>query len=185
MFAAMTTIFLVCALLGGGILVLQLFASLLGLGLGMDAEHHVADGAVDGLNLLTVRGLAAALAFFGITGSGVLAAGLGTVLATVLGVVAGAAAATAVALVLRRLRNLETDGVVRIEGAVGLSGRVHVRVPDGAREPGKVLLTLQERLVEVPAVSLDGELPTGTAITVVGVAGPDTVEVVRTPDPGE
>ena len=60
---------------------------------------------------------------------------------------------------------------------------MHVRVPGGGR-PGKVLLTIQERLVELPAVSLDGELPTGTAVTVVGVSGPDTVEVVRTPDPG-
>ena len=49
---------------------------------------------------------------------------------------------------------------------------------------GKVMVTVQDRLVELPALSLDGELPTGTDVTVVGVADGGTVEVVRTPDVG-
>jgi hypothetical protein len=61
---------------------------------------------------------------------------------------------------------------------------VHVKVPGGPNRPGKVLLTVQDRLLELPAVSLDGELPSGTEVIVVGVADGDTVEVVRTPDPG-
>lgn len=180
----MPTLFLVCALLGGGVLVLQLFASVVGLGLDVDGDHHAPHDLADGLNLLTVRGMAAGVAFFGIAGSGALAAGFGVPLATVAGLLAGGVASVAVALVMRRLRNLETDGVLRIEGAIGLPARVHVRVPGDAKARGKVLLTVQERLVELSAVSLDGELPTGTAVTVVGVSAPGTVEVVRTPDPG-
>ena len=180
----MATLFLICAIFGGGVLVLQLLASMVGFGLDVDGDHSGAHDMAEGLNLLTVRGLAAALAFFGIAGRGALAAGLGLTVATVLALLAGGIAAVAVAAAMRQLRNLETDGVVRIEGAIGQSARVHVRVPGGAGRPGKVLLTIQERLVELPAVSLDGELPTGTAVTVVGVSGPDTVEVVRTPDPG-
>ena len=73
---------------------------------------------------------------------------------------------------------------IRLERAIGQSARVHVKVPGGPDRPGKVIMTLQDRLLELPAVSLDGELPTGTEVAVVGVADGDTVEVVRTPDPG-
>ena len=152
-----------------------------GAGDGSGESGGNADSA-DGLQLLTVRSLAAAIAFFGIAGRSVLALDLGVVLATLTGVAAGLAAATAVAAAMRQLRNLESDGVVRIEGAVGRSGQVHVRVPaDAGAGAGRILLTLQNRLVELPAVTLDGELPSGTPVTVVGLSDPETLEVVRTP----
>ena len=97
---------------------------------------------------------------------------------------AAALAALAVAALVRLLRNFDSDAVVRLERAIGQSARVHVRIPGGDGQPGKVIMTVQDRLLELPAVSLEGELPTGTEVTVVGVADGDTVEVVRTPDPG-
>lgn len=178
----MATLLLACALLGGTVLVLQLILGLVGAGTDHDLHHP--SGLDDGLHLLTVRGVAAALAFFGITGRGLLAAGWSILPATAVAVGAGLLAALATAWAMRLLRNLESDGVVRLERAVGQSARVHVRVPGGRGQPGKVLLTLQDRLVELPAVSLDGELATGTPVTVVGLADAGTVEVVRTPDPG-
>ena len=194
----MATLFLVAAVLGGSILILQLVLSVIGMEMGHDVDHAgVGDGdsagdssgdadSADGLQLLTVRSLAAGIAFFGIAGRSVLALELGVLLATAAGVAAGLAAAAAVAAAMRQLRNLESDGVVRIEGAVGRSGQVHVRVPaDAGAGAGRILLTLQNRLVELPAVSLDGELPSGTQVTVVGLSDHETVEVVRTPDPGE
>lgn len=186
----MATIFLVCAFLGGAVLLLQLALGVLGLDhSGADADleldHDSAGGDhLAGFNLLSVRSLVAAVAFFGITGRGALAAGRGLPLATLLALFGGVAAAVIVAALMRLLRNLDRDGVVRIEHAVGLPARVHVRLPADRTSPGKVMLTLQERLMELPAVSLDGELATGTEVTVVGLAGPDTLEVVRTPDPG-
>ena len=181
----MATIFLLCAVLGGGVLVLQLALALLGLDHG-DAhlDHEVGGGLTGGLNLLSVRSIVAAVAFFGIGGRGALAAGLGIVPATAVAVGTGAVAAVAVAAVMRLLRNFDSDGVVRIERAVGLPARVHVGLSEDRSRPGKVMLTLQDRLLEVPAVSLDGELSTGTDVTVVGLADGDTLEVVRTPEPG-
>ena len=174
----MPEIFVACAVLGGCVLLLQLAATLLGL----EADH--ADGELaEGLHLFSVRAIAAGVAFFGVAGRAALAAGAGTLAATAAAVGAGAAAALAVAWGMRRLRNLDSDGAVRIERAVGQPGRVHVRIGGGA-SLGKVMVTVQDRLVELPALSLDGELPTGTDVTVVGVADGGTVEVVRTPDVG-
>jgi hypothetical protein len=181
----MATVFLVCAVLGGGALLLQLAASLLGLEHGdVHVEHELGGELSGGLNLLSVRSLVAAVAFFGIGGRGALAAGLGVLPATAVGVGTGAVAAVAVAAVMRLMRNFDSDGVVRMEGAVGRPARVHVGLSEDRARPGKVMLTLQDRLVEVPAVSLDGELPTGTEVTVVGLADGGTLEVVRTPEPG-
>lgn len=177
----MATFFLVCAVLGGSVLVLQLVLGLVGVGLDADVDHP--HDLADGFDLLTVRGLAAATAFFGVAGRWAMAAGLGIVPSTLLALVAGGVAAAGVAVVMRQLRRFESDGVVRIERALGQPATVHVRVPaDGGA--GKVTLTLHDRFVELAAVSLDGELPTGTPVTVVGVAGPDTLEVVRTPETG-
>ncbi|HEU4631348.1 MAG TPA: hypothetical protein VFS08_16470 [Gemmatimonadaceae bacterium] len=182
----MATLFLVCAVLGGSALLLQLAASLLGLEHGdVHLEHAAGAGLAGGLNLLSVRSLVAAVAFFGIGGRAALAAGLGTTPALLVALASGGVAAVAVAAAMRLLRNFDRDGVVRIERAIGQPARVHVRLPADRSRPGKVLLTLQDRLVEVPAVSLDGELPTGTEVTVVGLAAPDTLEVVRTPEPGD
>ena len=178
----MASFFLACAVLGGSVLVLQLVLGFVGAGLDhdIDSGHDVAGG----FNLLSVRGLAAGAAFFGVAGSGALAAGLGLVSSTLLALAAGGVAAFATAWLMRTVRRFESDGVLRIEGAIGQPARVHVRLPAEPDSPGKVILTLQDRIVELPAVSLDGELPTGTPVTVVGLAGNDILEVVRTPETG-
>lgn len=176
----MAQLLLACAVLGGGVLVIQLAIGLLGL----DADAGDSPDAAAGFHLLTVRGIAAFVAFLGIGGRGALAAGLGLPASLGIGVGAGALAALGVAALTRALRNFDSDGVVRMERALGQPGTVHVKVPGGPERPGKILLTVQDRLLEVPAVSLDGELPTGTPVIVVGLADPGTVEVVRTPDPG-
>ena len=64
----MTTLYWICLLLGGGIVVLQFGASLLGLD--HDAPH---DGfghgpASEGLQLFSLRALSAGVAFFGVGG---------------------------------------------------------------------------------------------------------------------
>jgi hypothetical protein len=71
----MTTFFVVCAALGGGVLVVQLLLGLLGVvdaggdmdaGGGHDGGHgHI---AAEGLDLLSVRALSAGVAFFGLGG---------------------------------------------------------------------------------------------------------------------
>lgn len=178
----MAAFFLACAVLGGSVLVLQLVLGLVGAGLDHEFDHG--HDVADGFNLLSVRGLAAAAAFFGVTGRGALAAGLGLAPSTLLALAAGGVAAFATAWIMRAMRRFESDGALRIEGAIGRPARVHVRLPAEPDTPGKVILTLQDRVVELPAVSLDGELPTGTPVTVVGLAGSDTLEVVRTPETG-
>jgi hypothetical protein len=181
----MTTFFLVCAVLGGGVLLLQLVLGLLGV------DHHHELGGVhghdmaEGLNLLSVRALSAGVGFFGIAGLAFHARNWAPWLALPLALAVGGLATVGVAVVMRGLLRLEDDGMVRVQDAVGQSARVYVGIPGARKGAGKVLMTLQNRTVELQAVTAQGDLPTGTEVTVIDVVGPDTVEVVVTPTLGE
>ena len=180
----MQTFFLTCAILGGGILIVQLVLGLLGIAhIGADHDTHVhhAEDAAAGLNLLSVRALCAGLGFFGIGGMAGLATGFGLLAALPLGIVLGFGAMLGTALITRWMLTMEDDGSVSIHGAVGTTGTVYLTIPGGRAGTGKVLLTLQNRTVEYQAVTSQGALPTGASILVVDVVGPDTVDVV--PDP--
>ncbi len=182
----MQTFFLSCAILGGGILLVQLLLGVLGIVHdGLDAHHDGdaghGEGASEGLNLLSVRALSAGFGFFGVGGLAGLATGFGLLAALPIGIALGLAAMIGTALVTRWMLTLEDDGSVSIHGAVGTTGTVYLAIPGERQGTGKVLLTLQNRTVEYQAVTSRGALPTGASILVVDVVGPDTVDVV--PDP--
>ena len=185
----MSTFFLACAVLGGGLLVLQLVLGALGIGdHELNAAHDGHDGhdghgaPHEGLHLFSFRALTAGLAFFGVGGLAGMATPLGLLAAIPLALLFGAAATVAVAVTMRAMLRLEDDGTVRVEGAVGQSGDVYLTVPAARSGVGKVHLTLQNRLVELQAITTHTDaLPTGARVLVVDVVGPDTVDVV--PDP--
>lgn len=181
----MTTFFVTCAALGGAVLLLQLLLGLFGIGGDHDTEHHDGhagkEGMSAGLNLLSVRALSAGVAFFGVGGLAGLSTGFGLFAAVPLALIAGSVAAVAVAAVMRAMLRLEDDGTVLIHGAIGTSGTVYLTVPGERGGVGKVHVTLQNRLVELQAVTSQRALPTGSRVLVVDVVGPDTVDVV--PDP--
>ncbi len=173
--------FWVCALSGGGFILLQ---SLMGLmGADDDGDHGHAPHTGDGLDLLSLRAIAAGLTFFGLTGLAALEWGFPRVLALPAATVAGLGAALGIAYVMRGMKRMESDGVLRVEGAVGHPATVYLSIPGGRGAPGKVHLFLQGRTVEMNAVSRD-PLPTGASVVVVDVVDPDTLEVAPQPQLG-
>jgi hypothetical protein len=175
----MSGIFLFCAALGGGVLVLQLILSMVGL-----VDHDFGDthhgDAGDALNLLSVRSLSAGLAFFGLTGMGLQALGFHVLLAIPVAAVAGVTAAVLVAYAMRLMLSMEEDGTFDIQRIVGASGTVYLSIPAARAGPGKVHLTVDGRHLELPAVS-EYPLATGAQVMVVEVIGSETVEVVPSP----
>jgi hypothetical protein len=182
----------VCALTGGTLLACQFLLGLVGVGDHHDAggDHDVQgsgghDGADDQdgqhslfLGVLTFRGVAAALTFFGLTG---LASAVNwqhePELSLGFALAGGAAALFGVAYLMRLLHRLKSDGTVHIERAVGQSGTVYLAIPGHKAGKGKVTLRLQNRTVEYQAVTPHQQLATGSQVVVTGVLGPDTVEV--------
>jgi len=84
---------------------------------------------------------------------------------------------------MRSFLKLESDGSLRIANAIGCAATVYIPIPGGESAPGKVTLTLQNRTVELDAVTRGEPLPTGADVTIVDVRDDGVLEVVPTPNP--
>ncbi len=206
----METFFLLCAFIGGVILLFQFVMTLIGFGAeelgldGMDADHggmgdaadaaHATDAGGDHhlmehdtsslFKMFTFRSMVAAVAFFGMAGMASSKAGLDSFTTLGIAAVAGAAALYFVAWMFQAMHRLTEEGNMRIERAVGLPGVVYIPIPGGKTGAGKVQLKLQNRIVELRAVTSEPDkLPTGASVVVVDVINANTVEVemVRQP----
>ena len=198
----METLFLVCAVIGGTLLVCQFLFGLLGLGghhdlggghdLHIDASHdvghgdHPADDAHHGsvlVGMLTFRAVVAALTFFGLAGLAALGVGLPPVASLAVALAAGAGALVLVASLMRAIARLRSDGTVRVERTVGQTGTVYLSIPAHKAGVGKVTVVVQNRTMEYQALTAGDELPTGARVVVAAVISPDTVEVLPAPIP--
>ena len=195
----MTWLFLICAVVGGTVLVCQFVLTLVGLGgdhadFSHDVPHdfsagdaHAGDPAGHDAHgdhgsswlfgVISFRTLVAAATFFGLVGYAAESAGLGMGPQLVLAVAAGIGAMYGVHWIVRTMGRLAEDGTVRVRSALGQEGTVYIPIPAAKAQAGKVQLKLQNRLVEYEAVTSGGQrLATGTKVRVVGIAG-NTLEV--------
>lgn len=175
----MSSIFLACAVLGGGLLLVQLLAGVVGVGLDTDVSDagHTAFG--DGLNLFSVRALSAGLAFFGIAGMGAFSVGVPPLLALLVALPVGVVATIAVAFLLRTFTRFDMDKTPQLVAAIGERATVYLPVPGEEQGAGKVHVVVQGRLLECPAVTTHQEtLPVGRAVIVTDVRETGTLEII-------
>jgi hypothetical protein len=180
----MDTVFLICAILGATLLVCEIVAGMFGFGhdsdtdVDTDTDADYGDGHGDSFfGMLSVRTLTAAVLFFGLGGLSAQYYGADELPAFGVACGSGLLALYLVAVAMRSLKGLKSDGTARIDRAVGHTGTVYLRVPGAKTGSGKVHLMLQNRTVEYQAVTAGDELPTGKPIKVVAVVNSDTVEV--------
>jgi hypothetical protein len=208
----MATVYGICAVLGGTVLLCQFVMALIGLSgdhdlsnvdgdMDFDAHggashghsgHHgqsTQDGHHHGstwfFGVITFRTVVAALAFFGLTGLAARSSGVGGSQTLLVALAAGVGAMFVVHWLMQQMSRLHADCTVRIDAAVGATGTVYLKVPGHNRGAGKVQLNLRNRTVEIEAMTAGDEIPTGAQVVVLGVAGPDLVEVGRAPAPSE
>jgi hypothetical protein len=209
----MELLFLFCAIVGGMVLLFQFATTLLGMGAhelgldGMDAAHAGdAAGAADAIDahsvdgghhlvehdtsalfkLITFRSLVAAVAFFGMAGMASLRGGLDPFTSLGIAMLSGAAALYLVGWLFQSMHKLSEDGSLRIEHAVGLSGTVYIPIPPSKSGAGKIQLKLQNRIVELRAMTSEPDrLLTGASVVVVDVLNANTVEVELAREPAK
>ena len=188
----MATLFLICAVAGGTLFVCQFVMLLLGVGHhdvaaghhGDAVGHHDAHGTSAGSmvwHLLNLRSIVAAVAVFGLAGMAAQSAKLTAPLPVLTGVGGGLIAAILAAVLTSMLRKFDAEGTAHIESARGATGTVYIPIPGDSAGSGRVQLELQNRIVELSAVTPKSSLETGTKIVVVDVVDPDTVEVIAVP----
>jgi len=188
--------FLLCAVIGGTILICQFVLTLVGLGgdhsvdFSHDVAHDFGGGAGDAhgtdgsghdatghgsswlFAAISLRTLVAAVTFFGLAGMAARSAEQDVLIQLVLAALAGIGAMYGVHWLITAIGRLGNDGTLRVKGALGQEGTVYVPIAGSRAQAGKIQLRLQNRLVEYEAITSSPErLATGTKVRVVGLAG--------------
>ena len=163
-----------CLLVGGGLLLLTLiFDDLFG---GILNAFHL------GFDLGGVSPTPVLLGFVAMFGIGGLFAlhsfGLGTGAATLVGLVVGAAGAGIVLGAFKVLASAESTESFSLAEMVGSTGRVSVGIP--ANRLGSVLLSFAGSSHDIAATA-DHEIPAGSIVKVVAVAGNNLVVTPASP----
>lgn len=134
----------------------------------------------EGLRILTFRGVIAFLVVFGWVGVAMGATSAPLWLTIPIAAVSGFAMMLMLAVLLRAVMRLKSDGNTDNRNAIGTSGRVQLTIPAYRTGEGKVHLMLQGAYVERDAVTDDPEpIKTGSEIVVIGVSGQTTLVVRR------
>ena len=168
-------IFMMCAFLGTAFFLILMAMMMLGdiLGGVFDSVFDT-DMSMDSdlsFELLSIQGLAAATMMFGYVGMFPLSATDTEVFAVIAGGVAAAASMYGVGMMLKGINNLQADGTMKYEDAIGERGQVYSRIR--ANESGEVQVSVDGTLRTLTARAKDRSLhiPTGEFITVLDLIG--------------
>lgn len=167
------------AAVGGGLLVVSLILTMVG----GDADADVdVDGDVDidgdpSGGGLSFRTAVAFLTFFGLTGMLGLSLGWSQVASLGSAILAGGAAFWLVGLAMYQLYKLRSSGNVNVQNAVGVEGKVYLKIPRERSGTGAVTVPIQGRTMKYKAVTKGAEIKTGEFCRVVAVHAGDTLEV--------
>jgi membrane protein implicated in regulation of membrane protease activity len=179
----MAMFYLLCAVIGGTILICQFVLTLVGLGgdHGVDFSHDLthdfsgdaghdagAGGAHDAetsdhahaqhgsswlFAVISFRTLVAAITFFGLIGSAAHQLDQPVGVQLLLAIAAGLGAMYGVHWLIRSIGRLGEDATLRVKSALGQEGTVYVPIAGDKAAAGKIQLRMQNRLVEYEAVT--------------------------------
>lgn len=186
----LNTVYLVCAVAGGTVLVLRILLMLVGMQFGgdMDAPDVDADFDASGaehsaggeVNFLSIQSLSAFFTLFGLVGMGLLQVGASQIVSLLGGLVSGALTAWISGMIVLGLQRLQSSGTMEVSNAVGQKGRVYLTIPEGGS--GVVSVTVQGGLRQFDAVSENGmKIPTGALVRVTGLSAGNLLVVVQEP----
>ncbi len=176
--------FLACAAIGMVLLVVQVVMMVIGLD-NVDDPSDTAfsvDDAAGGdafFGYLSLKTVVAFLAFFGLTGLAVENAAWASATWVKLAVASsdGLLAFLGVAYLMKSFMKLQSQGNVELKNAVGQQGIVYLTIPAYRAGMGQVTVVVQQRTMQIKAITQGTELKTGVPIRVVGQHGADVVEV--------
>jgi hypothetical protein len=167
------TVYLICAIAGGTILVLRVILMVLGLDNSdvagdMDIAEGV-EGHGGGFNILSLQSISGFFTMFGLVGMGLLQINVAEPLSFVGALAAGSITAWATGMIFLSMRRLQSDGTMVIQNAVGQIGTVYLTIPE--QGTGVVNVTVQGAQRTLDANSEKGQrIPTGKLVRVVGIA---------------
>ena len=182
-------VFIFCAIPSSLILLIQVVITIIGIGgsdtdldadmdSDLDADNDSFSEAA-GFRFFTIQGIVAFFCIFGWTGYTLSGSSMGTTLIVLFAVVAGLLAMLAIGLMFYYVKRLQSSGNIIYSNAIGKDAEVYIPIPAQRLGSGKVMVLVQQRLVETEAVTDEEHtLRTGERVLVVGKIG-NTLVVKR------
>ena len=135
---------------------------------------------LEGLRVLTLRGIIAFFVVFGWVGVVMDSFDIKLYITIPVAFVCGVAIMFVLALIFRSLMKLRNNGNIDNKNAIGVSGKVYLTVPPSRQGQGKVQIIVQGAFVEREAVTDDpSPIPTGSEVVVIGISGQTDLIVKR------
>jgi len=177
------------------IMLLQLVLMIIGIGFGGDADTDADDADVEAnydtapseasnsgntsvFRIFTIRGIVAFFAIGGWAGLAALTAGLHPFWALQVSLFAGVCALLLAAIAIKLALKMQTSGNINIKNAMSKEADVYIRIPSKRSDTGKVTMLLQERFVELDAVTdSDVDLMPNSKVKVVAITDGDCLVV--------
>ncbi len=126
------------------------------------------DGGGDGMAMFSLRGIMAMAAVGGWSGLVMYEAGIALPVTIILSLAFGFMALVGIAWLMKISEKLQSSGNIVLGYAVGKVGTVYIPIPEKMKGSGKINITIQERFLEVDAVTnADRKLATGESVRVV------------------
>ncbi len=143
---------------------------------GFDVNHDA--DSMDGFRLFTLRNFIIFFTGFGWAGIFAVHAGFNPIVTVLIAFMVGSFLMFAVTGILFFMTKLTQSGNIRLTNAINAPGRVYLPIPGKMSGMGQVQLTIQGSVREMEAMTQEGDLPTGTPVTVTEVVN-DQILVVK------
>lgn len=168
------------------VLIVQTILLFFGIGDGDDDIDLDDDGMPDaetgddGLSLFSIRGIVGMLCIAGWAGIVFIDFGVSNILSIFLAILCGVATLFGTAYLMKAVLKLQSNGTIQLGTAVGKTGQVYIPIPPKGKGRGKVNIVVQDRYIEVDAVT-DSEdtLKTGETVRVISTDENGLVMVER------
>ena len=178
-------IYLISAIVGCGLVGLQVVLQVFGLFGDMDVDGD-ADLDMDGdghgdafFGVLSFKALCAFAGIFGLVGLIMFDTTAAIHVRLFVAFGGGAAGMVMVAWMMRMLHRLQSSGNIDVQNTMGRTGTVYLRIPANNDGRGKVTVEVQGRSMQFEAYTEGEQIDTGARVTVVAVEGNDTLKVTR------
>jgi membrane protein implicated in regulation of membrane protease activity len=178
------------------VMMMQLILMIIGVGSGGESSGGDIDGdgvdpSVDNpaneagscgtssiFKIFTVRGIVAFFALGGWAGLAALTAGIPALWSIQIALISGVAALLLASIVIRFALRMQDSGNINLNNAVARTAEVYITIPPSRTNTGKVLMLLQERFIEIEAVTDDETaIRPNTTVEVVGLVSKDCLIV--------
>jgi len=146
--------------------------------MGVHDDSHHPETHSDAVRIFTIRGIVAFFALGGWAGLAAMSMGVPKLLSVMIALLVGVAAMLLASVVIRFALRMQSSGNLDINNAVFQTADVYITIPPSRSDTGKITMLLQDRFVELDAVTDSPEaLKPKTKVEVVDTNGKDCLVV--------